>query len=668
MCGIFGFIKTEESKLDGLKMAKVFGHFSESRGKDASGLAINNPLLGVKSANNFSRAFVSHDWSVLRNNLNAISRASRNILIGHTRLATNGDASVDENNQPVILNDFIGVHNGIICNTKSIEIKFEINQVVSELDSEVLFKAIHNSFGKNVGDDSAENRSSRWVSSLSEVYDSIEGAASIAIVTNSDELVLATNIGSIYSYCGFGFMVFSSEKLTLEDSLDKLNIAFDKSKIVQIKAHTCSIWTVSVSGDIQFTESLLNVKKSENKFNIDSNVNFFVKSDFFNYINSESHLSRQKSIEERCQQLTRCKICLIPSSHPFVKFDSDGVCNHCSGYSKIKYHPKDDLYEIANRIKFKSGNSSAANCIVPLSGGRDSVYVLHLAKKELGLNPVAYTYDWGLVTDLARRNQSRVCQALEIEHIVISADIKKKRNNVRMNVEAWLQNPDLGIIPLFMAGDKMFFTNANMLRDRLKIDPVLFGMTEFENNDFKEGFCGVDRSRFGEDGRFYHMGMSQQLQMVGHYLRQFYSNRGYINSSLIDTVKAYYAYYISEHNYILPYKYHQWNEKEIEETIIKNYNFELSPDTESSWRIGDGTASFYNYIYYSLAGFSESEPMRSNQIREGQITRDEGLLLSKRDNKPRYESFSWYCETIGLDPVSVMKRIDEMPFVENKWK
>jgi hypothetical protein len=141
-----------------------------------------------------------------------------------------------------------------------------------------------------------------------------------------------------------------------------------------------------------------------------------------------------------------------------------------------------------------------------------------------------------------------------------------------------------------------------------------------------------------------------------------------LNESLIDTIKAYSAYYIADHDYTLLYKYFPWHEKTIEETIIKNYNFELSPDTDSSWRIGDGTASFYNYIYYSLAGFSESEPMRSNQISECEISREEGLILSQRDNKPRYESFSWYCEAIGLDPVNVMRRIDELPFVENKWK
>ena len=49
------------------------------------------------------------------------------------------------------------------------------------------------------------------------------------------------------------------------------------------------------------------------------------------------------------------------------------------------------------------------DCLVPFSGGRDSMYVMHVIKKELGLNPIAFTYDWGMVTDLARRNIARIC-------------------------------------------------------------------------------------------------------------------------------------------------------------------------------------------------------------------------------------------------------------------
>ena len=91
------------------------------------------------------------------------------------------------------------------------------------------------------------------------------------------------------------------------------------------------------------------------------------------------------------------------------------------------------------------------------------------------------------------------------------------------------------------------------------------------------------------------------------------------------------------------------------------YDWETATDTKSTWRIGDGTVSFYNYVYYTVAGFSENETFRSNQIREGMITREEGMEILKRENLPRYESIKWYLEIIGLDFEPVIKRINEIP-------
>jgi hypothetical protein len=53
-----------------------------------------------------------------------------------------------------------------------------------------------------------------------------------------------------------------------------------------------------------------------------------------------------------------------------------------------------------------------------------------LVVKELQMKPITYTYDWGMVTDLARRNISRMCSILGVENIIVAADISKKRDNI----------------------------------------------------------------------------------------------------------------------------------------------------------------------------------------------------------------------------------------------
>ena len=69
----------------------------------------------------------------------------------------------------------------------------------------------------------------------------------------------------------------------------------------------------------------------------------------------------------------------------------------------------------------------------------------------------------------------------------------------------------------------------------------------------------------------------------------------------------------------------------------------------------------YNYIYYVVAGFTEHDTFRSNQIREGQLTRESALNLVKVENRPRYQNIRWYLDTLGLDFEEVIKIINAIP-------
>ena len=95
--------------------------------------------------------------------------------------------------------------------------------------------------------------------------------------------------------------------------------------------------------------------------------------------------------------------------------------------------------------------------------------------------------------------------------------------------------------------------------------------------------------------------------------------------------------------------------------VLASYDWELAPDTSTTWRIGDGTAAFYNYIYYTVAGFTEHDTFRSNQIREGQMSRQNALALAEEENLPRYQNIRWYLDTLGMDFASTISRINQIP-------
>jgi hypothetical protein len=149
--------------------------------------------------------------------------------------------------------------------------------------------------------------------------------------------------------------------------------------------------------------------------------------------------------------------------------------------------------------------------------------------------------------------------------------------------------------------------------------------------------------------------------MLTYYAKQYLLNPSYFNISFLDTLFAYYSTYILPSDYLYLYHYIRWDEDEITSTIRNEFDWEVETDTKSTWRIGDGTASFYNYIYYTVAGFTEFDTFRSHQVRQGQITREEALKLIEEDNKPRLKSMQWYARTIGFDLNEALDVIHSIP-------
>ena len=148
--------------------------------------------------------------------------------------------------------------------------------------------------------------------------------------------------------------------------------------------------------------------------------------------------------------------------------------------------------------------------------------------------------------------------------------------------------------------------------------------------------------------------------MLYYYAQQYVTNPAFINRSLLDTGSAFLSYYLIPHNYMNIYDYIPWKDDKIEDVLLNFFDWETDPGTKTTWRIGDGTAAFYNYIYYMVAGFTENDTFRSNQIREGAITREKAIGFIHEDNHPRFESIQWYCNTIGIDFASTLKRINKM--------
>lgn len=671
MCGIFGVIETSNKSTRTKNISEkinLLARLSESRGKDSSGLAVKddsvNALKVLKGALPVSDLLKHNTYKdivspiIIEYDKNVVNKTF--LAFGHSRLVTNGTQLNEVNNQPVIRDNIAAVHNGIIINGEKLWKSDNTLERKYEIDTEVLIALISKEISSGKSTIEAYNK----------VVDSVFGTIATAIyLADRNELLLATNNGSLYVVTDYKtYLYFASERHILNQFIKSFPQISEEIK--QVRPNNGFLVSLEGLEIIHFNSTSLGFDKKydhSNQFTIDV---FPLENGSFqrnvvvdiDKIQNQSNASREENILEynieSIKNIRRCTKCILPETFPFISFDDKGVCNYCNNYV-LKNAPK-PISELKSLIEPYRSKSGDPDVIVPLSGGRDSSFVLHMVKTELGMNPIAFTYDWGMVTDLARRNISRVCSKLGVENIIVAADIHRKREYIRKNVLAWLRNPHLGMIPLFMAGDKYFFYYCNKVKKQTGINLNIWGVNNLENTEFKTGFAGLSPNF--DKKRIYSLSVTKQLKLFGFVAKNLIGTPQYLNSSIFDTLGSFASRYVApKSDYYHFYDYYRWDECEIESIIIKEYDWETSNDSVTTWRIGDGTASFYNYIFYTVAGFSEHDTFRSNMIREGMLDRNTALKICEKENRPRYVSIKWYLEILGLDYEFVIKSINQMP-------
>jgi glucosamine--fructose-6-phosphate aminotransferase (isomerizing) len=641
MCGIIVYSKKNYKRQDFTILKKLYS-ISSRRGSQSCGISIynykNNNLYIKKIIGTYNQIFNDKKVNSIFN-YNIINDEPT-CIIGHTRMQTDGDYNNNYNNQPVVTKKSILVHNGIVCNYQNIinNSKFIAK---TELDSEVISILLDTDF-----------KTKDIISIFSRLNNTLIGTVNIVYKNfEDDNLYIYTNNGSLYYYFDKTNEIFIclSEFSFFKSSFKN---TINQNNVIQLQPNELLVFSSKKNEVIKYN---INDVSGNKLFYEHNTSNILIDDSVYSESNKNYNNSKHtfKNVHDKVSTLSRCSKCILPETFPFIQFDEHGVCNYCKNYQKISFLGKNRLI-----LDLTNNNLNTPNLLVTLSGGRDSCYGLHFVNKVLGYKTTAYSYDWGLVTDLARRNQARFCQKLGIEHILVSADINTKRKNVKMNLEAWLNNPNIGIIPLLIAGDKQYFEFANIISKEVEATNVILCENMLETTHFKTGYLGIEPN-FNSEHTF-SLSSIKKIQLFNFYLSEFIKNPLYLNTSILDSARAFIVYYFSSKNYINLFNYIPWDEKEIENTLLNEYGWELSPDTKTTWRIGDGTAAFYNYIYFIYGGFTEFDTFRSNQIREGQISRESALKLVSIENQTREDSFLWYCDTIGIDRDLVFKGIDKL--------
>ena len=116
-----------------------------------------------------------------------------------------------------------------------------------------------------------------------------------------------------------------------------------------------------------------------------------------------------------------CNNCVMDTSDPKISFDERGVCDYCNNYHTNilpNWHPNDHgeklIEPVINKIK-EWGSNKSHDCLIGVSGGADSSYLVYIAKEKFGLNPLIFHVDAGWNSQISVNNIARIIDGLGLE-------------------------------------------------------------------------------------------------------------------------------------------------------------------------------------------------------------------------------------------------------------
>ena len=361
--------------------------------------------------------------------------------------------------------------------------------------------------------------------------------------------------------------------------------------------------------------------------------------------------------------LRRCSKCLLPETFPGIYFDDEGVCNYCRNYERVKVFGEEAL--LKNLEKYR-GKGKKYDCIVAISGGRDSAFVLHQIVRKYNMRTLALTVDSGFITEEGHRNIRAITEALGVDHVYLRDDehIRASWRNLKIMFHAWLKKPSINmIVPALNAADKtmnlQIYRYARENGIPLVIGGNNIGNCSFEQEHFKTGYMGVFPDERGNYATF------DKVKLTTLFAWEFLKNPGHYHWSVIRSYMSGTLVYFFESILKPPevdtlgfYDYIYWNENEILSTITK-IGWKGAEDTTATWRIDDMMYPLIDYIYLRLVGFNEFDEFYSKLIREGQISREEALKRCIIDRIPRPSILFYLLERLGVSKEELDEVLDK---------
>lgn len=356
-----------------------------------------------------------------------------------------------------------------------------------------------------------------------------------------------------------------------------------------------------------------------------------------------------KQLDSQPKEIKFCKKCVVSNQRPRITFNEEGVCSACE-YAFRKHNVIDwtqreeELRRVCDRYRSKYGNFDV---VVPASGGKDSGYTAHLLKREYGMHPLCVTWAPFMYTDIGWKNFNNfVNSGFDVINCFQNGILHRKLARVAFELKGDAWEP-------FTFGQKAYAFHIAL---KFKIPLIFYG----ENGEVEYGGSLKNADKPYESVKdweeLYFKGAGVDKLIEGGKETGIF-NEGDIESISFELYRQPPLEEIEKlgaQMHWLSY-YRKWIPQENFYYSQKNTGFTANEEGRSEGTyskyasLDDKTDGFHFYLAFIKFGIGRATSDAAHEIRDGHITREEGVSLVRRyDGEFPGKYFKDFLEYLGI--------------------
>ena len=334
-----------------------------------------------------------------------------------------------------------------------------------------------------------------------------------------------------------------------------------------------------------------------------------------------------------------CVRCTVSNQRPRIALDEHGVCSACNfadfKRTKIDWKQREDEL-VALLDRHRKGNGDF-DVVVPCSGGKDAAYIAHELKHRYGMTPLTTTWAPHLYTDIGFQNLHNMARTGDLYNILATPPGATHRKLTKLAFEI-LGDP----FQPFIYGQTNFPLQAAVLYD---IPLVMYGENgEVEyGGDMKNAFSPTRDYKRDHNKHYFSNLPPEALEPYG-------ISRADLKPYFAPPMEKLEKLGVELHFYGY---YHKWVPQENYYYCVENTGFQANPvrseGTYSKYAsLDDKIDGFHYYLSYIKFGLGRATSDSAHEIRDGHLTREEGVALVKKFDgefpAKHFQTFLEYCD------------------------